>query len=378
MQHNINSYRGKIKIKKNRISKLKENTSKVNIFDSTNFNVSKKSNEYINKKRKRFLSDKKPYFKVENHSKLYKKESSHDSIYNNEIWTKNEKNKFSKENILSGINWKKIKELIPTRTMAQVKSFAKNFFYKIKSWKDDNLQIDFTLNSKNTLKDMIEQINSKYPDIYATILILKKLLNKTIKIRKFKTFHKKNIQNRKINDQKMEFILLEAEKNHHTNNYIFSNRNSLNDFENNVLFLSGNDNVNKGPSNKNKYNIFNINFIRNNVINNNIIIPKIILNDSITNLENFLKMENMLLNYYLKLNIVNIYNIGNFLLFDYILNLKNILLNHYLNLNIINNPFINYLYQINNLFFNALNELNSFNAILLLNKSFSFINNNNN
>ena len=377
MQHNINSYRGKIKIEKNRISKLKENTSKVNIFDSTNFNVSKKSNEYIKKKRKRFLNDKKAYFKVENNSKLYKKESSHDSIYNNEIWTKNEKNKFSKENILSGINWKKTKELIPTRTMAQVKSFAKNFFYKIKSCKDDNLQIDLSLNSKNTLKDMIEHINSKYPDIQTIILILKKLLNKTIKIRKFKTFHKKNIQNRKINNQKNEFILIEAEKNHHANNYIFSNRNSLNDFENNMLFLSGNDNVNKAPSNKNKYNIFNINFIRNNVINNNIIIPKIILNDSITNLENFLNMEKLLLNYYLKLNIINI-NIGNFLLIDNILNLKNILLNHYLDLNIVNDLFINYLYQINNLFFNVLNGLNSFNAIPLINKSFSFMNNNNN
>ena len=206
MQDHINSYKDKTKIKKKRISKLIQKTSKVNSFDFTNFNDSKKCNDYTKKKRNRILSDKKTYFKAEKNSKLYKKKSSHDSIYYYEIWTKSEKNKFAKENILSGINWKKVKELIPTRTMAQVKSFAKIFFYRMKSCKDDNLQIDFTLNSGNTLKDMIVQIKSKYPDINTTILILTKLLNKKVKIRKFKTYQKKNIKKEILMMRKLNLL----------------------------------------------------------------------------------------------------------------------------------------------------------------------------
>ena len=87
---------------------------------------------------------------------------------------KNQTNIFN-ENVLSGINWKKVKTLIPTKTIAEIKSFAQNFFYKMKSCKDDNLGIDFSLNSVNSLKDMLYQIKSKY----------------------LKTFHKKNNKNQK-------------------------------------------------------------------------------------------------------------------------------------------------------------------------------------
>ena len=290
--------------------------------------------------------------------------------------------------------------------MAQVKSFAKIFFYRMKSCKDDNLQIDFTLNSVNTLKDMIVQIKSNYPDINTTILILTKLLNKKVKIRKFKTFQKKNIKKRNINDEKIEFIKLEGDKFNYTNNYFFSNQNSINDFENNSLNMNVNDNVNNNPSNFNNYNGFNINFIGNNIINNNIIVPKKILNNLFVNLENILNVENMLLNHYLELTLVNdtqkilvnnliVNNIEKILLSDNILNLKNILLNQYWKLNILNVPFV-YLPQINYLFFfeleilnsidsiynafifNVLNELNSFTGNPPLNNSFSFINNNNN
>ena len=127
MQDHINSYKDKTKIKKKRISKLIQKTSKVNIFDSINFNDSKKCNDYTKKKRNRILSDKKTYFKAEKNSKLYKKKSSHDSIYNYEIWTKNQKNKFSKENILSGINWKKVKEF-PLGLWLKLSLLQKYFF----------------------------------------------------------------------------------------------------------------------------------------------------------------------------------------------------------------------------------------------------------
>ena len=170
--------------------------------------------------------------------------------------------------------------------------------------------------------------------------------------------------------------------------------------------MNVNDNVNNNPSNFNNYNGFNINFIGNNIINNNIIVPKKILNNLFVNLENILNVENMLLNHYLELTLVNdtqkilvnnliVNNIEKILLSDNILNLKNILLNQYWKLNILNVPFV-YLPQINYLFFfeleilnsidsiynafifNVLNELNSFTGNPPLNNSFSFINNNNN
>ena len=54
MQDHINSYKDKTKIKKKRISKLIQKTSKVNIFDSINFNDSKKCNDYTKKKEIEF------------------------------------------------------------------------------------------------------------------------------------------------------------------------------------------------------------------------------------------------------------------------------------------------------------------------------------
>ena len=56
----------------------------------------------------------------------------------------------------------------------------------MKSFKDDNLGIDFTSNSINNLKDMLYQIQSKYPNIIGVISILKKLSDKNLKIKKFK------------------------------------------------------------------------------------------------------------------------------------------------------------------------------------------------
>ena len=143
---------------------------------------------------------------------------------------------------------------------------------------------------------MIDQIKSKYPSINIILSILKKLLNKKVKIRKFKTFHKKNIKNRKINDETIKFIKLEGEKINDTNNF-FSNN-----------------------SHYNKCDFFNLIIIENNIINNNIIESQRIFYNSIVN------------------NIENIF-------------LKNILLNYYLIYIFVNDSLIKYLFQINNLFF---------------------------
>ena len=70
MQDIINSYKDKIRIKKNKIPKSNKDTSKINTFHSANFNAPETDNEYIKKKRNRSLSDKKAYFKIYKNSEL--------------------------------------------------------------------------------------------------------------------------------------------------------------------------------------------------------------------------------------------------------------------------------------------------------------------
>ena len=173
MQEDLKNNKNKTQIKKNRTTKKSQNTSKIDIFNPKNFNINEKNNQYIKRKRNRCLKYKKRYFNDENISALHKKQSLQDSISNNEIWTNNHQtDEFFKEDILSGINWKKFKTFLPTKIMAQIKSYALKFFYKMKSCKDDSLGIDFTLNSINNIKDMIMQIESRYPNYYDIFLVL--------------------------------------------------------------------------------------------------------------------------------------------------------------------------------------------------------------
>ena len=347
MQDNSKTYKDKSQKKRVRTTKMSQYITRTNISNSNNLNIVGKDNIYIQKKRNRSLSDKKAYFKVGKNSALHKIQSSHDSV-------------------ISGINWKKIKALIPTKTTAEVKSFSKGFFNKMKSCKDDNLGIDFTLNSINNLKDMLYQIQSKYPSIIDVISILKKLSNKKLKIRKFKKIRKKNTKN----DEKNELNKLEVEKHNYINNNLFSNLYSqcLNAIEKNEINNQNINNINNNLSNNNKIIVFNVNVVGNNNNNNCI---------------------NLLKN--LKCNIENL------LLSEYISNLNSNSLNHYMSLNSTNNNIcINYLYRTNNLLssiiqnlnsisfiynifiYNLLKQFNSFSHIPLLDNNWYLINNNTN
>ena len=338
MQDNSKAYKDKSHKKKIRTTKMNQYITKTNISNSNNLNIVGKDKVYIQKKRNRSISNKKAYFKGEKRSALHKIQSSHDSV-------------------ISGINWKKIKALIPTKTTSEVKYFAKDFFNKMKSFKDDNLGIDFTSNSINNLKDMLYQIQSEYPSIFGVISILKELSNKNVKIRKFKKIHKK----KKKNDEKKELNKLEEEKHNYINNNLFSNLNTqnLNDNGKNEINNQNNNNINNNLSNNNKIIVFNVNVFGNNFINYN-------NNNCIDLLLNNLKC-----------------NIENLLLFEYISDLNSNSLNEYMPLNNTNyNIYINYLYRTNNLLSSITQNLNSisfiFNIIIynLLNQFKSLIDNN--
>ena len=356
MQENYKTYIEKFQIKKNRTINMNQDISKNNLFNSKNLNTTGKNKIYIRKKRNRSLSDKNKYFKAENISARHKNQSSHNSIFNNKKRTKNESNIF-KENVLSGINWKKIKALIPTKTIAEVKSFALNFFYKMKSFKDDNLGLDFTLNSVNNLKDMLNQIYFKYPNIIDFISIFKKLLTKTVRLRKFKKIHKINIKNQKSKlDKNNLFSNLNSQ---YLNNM---NKNGLNN--QNIKNFNIINNVNNNFSNNNKIIVFNLNIIENNFIDNNY---NNFVNILLIKFLNCI-IENFLLSYILLNNYLSLY-LSNDICINYISQINDLLLSKDLNSIIsTNNIFLN----------NLLKQLNSFSNNLLISNSISLINNNTN
>ena len=247
---------------------MSENAKKIeddrttNLFISQKINKLEKGNQRSKKRYIRFISIKRPYFKIENNSNVDKKKSLYNPNCNNGRWTEEEKNRFIQGIILYGINWKKVKILIPTRNAVQVRSHAQKFFNKLKLCKDENLGIDFTLDSVNNINDMINQIKSKNPDCDAAF-ILRKLYNGCINSNFYKI-------NKKISDNKCE-----------TYNNISKNENinELINLEENNIYINKNETLNQNNLNINLFennkfdeiinNICNINFEPNNIIDFN-------------------------------------------------------------------------------------------------------------
>ena len=142
-------------------------------------NVNSKNKLFISKKfslgtkleRKdpiKFLSRKIIRFKVEKEGELneYMKRKLLENTNNNEgRWTKKEHEKFLEGLVTYGINWKKVKNFIDSRTAIQVRSHAQKFFKKLKTLKDESLGIDFTSDSIKNIKDMIQHmkaVNGKF------------------------------------------------------------------------------------------------------------------------------------------------------------------------------------------------------------------------
>jgi len=94
-------------------------------------------------------------------------------------WTEDEQNKFIEGIVLHGTDWKKVQNLIKTRSEVQIRTYSQNFIRKIKLIKDEELRLDFTLNSICGIKDIIFEIKKKNQN-YNIINVLKYLCNKYI------------------------------------------------------------------------------------------------------------------------------------------------------------------------------------------------------
>ena len=353
-----------------------ENENNVNEISITeNLLTPKKTNKDSQIK---FISKKKFYFRIEEANKD-KKISSNNIISNEGRWSKEEHEKFLKGLVLYGINWKKVKTLIGTRTPVQVRSHAQKFFYKMKTCKDESLGIDFTSNSISNFRDMINQIknnNSNYNIIEVFKYLTYKYDNLEKSRKKIIIKNNENIDFKRseLNNQSNIINLKEDGQNLDNNNLFFNLNNSINGQKR----MKETQNINGNEPND----ILNIN-IRNNLINT---LQNLLIRSYYSNVFNFLLSDN--------LNSPNYDNSNdsNKLLIDYLIsnialnNLKifndNALLSLALQNNISNNiNNINLIHNINNNinlkdinYCNNINSINNYNSINNINNT-NIINN---
>ena len=241
------------------------------------------SNKLLNNKKRIF-------FKINNAITENKNKKNKNLNSKNGRWSKEEHYQFLDGIIQFGINWKKIKNLINTRTAVQVRSHAQKFYKKMKSLKDEKLGIDFTLNFIRNLKDMINHIKTVNKCYNAKNVFI--YLDNKYEARRYKK--SKNIQKRnEINNifkKDNKIINLDENENNNINN-------------NNPLITENGKKINNELKiiRENNNDLSNIN--NNNIsLNNNFIIDNMLLNHS-----------NLINNIYLQ-NQLNKYNLSNLLL----------------------------------------------------------------
>ena len=105
-------------------------------------------NEFLTKKRFK-LRAKKDYtkYKTSNIAQGY--------------WAKSEHKKFIEALYLYDCDWKKIQKYIKNRIDSQVRSHAQKFYLKLKTFKDEELGLDFTTPNVKSLNDIIKIIKEK-------------------------------------------------------------------------------------------------------------------------------------------------------------------------------------------------------------------------
>ena len=227
-----------------------------------NKTFSKPKINYINKffcykedLTKSFLNKKTQHFRIDRYDEFYQKQSKEQKEGR---WTLKEHIQFLQAIAKFGVNWKKISDLIPSRTPTQIRSHAQKFYKKLKECKDTELGIDFTKKSINNINDMlfhIKSVNVNY-NIVTVFLYLPEKCNP------YKEQSKKDKVNININD----IIYEDISKNCINNDEIMYDNNCNENFgekEGNVGKNIINNNFNNIPINNNPINnifINNLNF----------------------------------------------------------------------------------------------------------------------
>ena len=123
------------------ISKNKANPNKPVLFT-----IKSPNNELLNKKM----------FRVRT-----KKEETSNVCLRYGYWSKSDHDKFIEALYLYENDWPRIQMFIKNRTHKQVRSHAQKFYLKLKTFKDDELGLDFTSSNVKNIEDIINIVKQK-------------------------------------------------------------------------------------------------------------------------------------------------------------------------------------------------------------------------
>ena len=255
-----------------------------------------------------FLSKKTMRFVVERNEEHNKKKLVENEDTNEGRWSKEEHDNFLDGIVQYGINWRKVKTLIDSRTPIQVRSHAQKFFRKLKMCKDEQLGIDFTKENISSIRDMIHQIkeiNINYNIKY----IFKYLTDKLDKKKKTKKYNEctTNLYENKEKFNKYNNILENG-----NNNLLINLNSEMNILNNSPQLLNVNQiyNNNTFPLNNNiLFTNNNNNFISNNFFDYQNALTNCLLMNELNHVNNNSKSNNCIRDDFILSNILS--NINN-------------------------------------------------------------------
>ena len=223
-------------------------------------------------------------------------------------WSIEEHKRFIRGIVKYGKNWERVKNEVQTRSDIQIRSHAQKFYKKLKKCKNEQLGIDFTLDTIHTFKDMIDHansVNSNY-DMNKIFLYLPKLCQ-------IREGTKADLEEDEENNyDKYDDLFNENNKDKSKkgpNSSPLPQIQNISDTLNNILYINYINSINKDLSsfiqnylvneiainqglnqilsniapNLNNYN--NINSFPHNILNNDILFNNINLNNNINNID---------------------------------------------------------------------------------------------
>ena len=155
-------------------------------------------------------------------------------------WSYEEHKRFVRSIVKYPNNWVKITKDVKTRSDVQIRSHCQKFFKKLKKCRSDQLGIDFTSDTIQSIKDMIDHVNSvnNNYDIIKIFLHLPKLceIRETIKY---------DSEDEEINFDKYENDLIYKNKNKKNTKSPPKIQNISENFNlNNILYINYLNNIN--------------------------------------------------------------------------------------------------------------------------------------
>ena len=219
-------------------------------------------------------------------------------------WSIEEHKRFIRGIVKYGKNWERVKNEVQTRSDIQIRSHAQKFYKKLKKCKNEQLGIDFTLDTIHNFKDMIDHVNSvnNNYDMKKIFLYLPGLC-------KIKEATNPDSEEEENNYDKYDDLFNETKKEiikKDINSFPLPQIQNINDTINNILFINYINNINNDLSSfiqnllvnqiatnhglnqilsniKPNLNSFNINKLPHNILYNDILFNNNNINNNINN-----------------------------------------------------------------------------------------------